>query len=322
MIMKDRHNLAIEIERLRKSIRISSGCEYLYSRFDSLVDMLVGEPKLSEAEMAMLYELIRDYAVESRFDNYTSANFMKYSARCFYCADYLAQYLGGIYAESAKNALNRYFLELVDSRVAPIIQQEVLDKYIQLYASSFKSPKNVYERLVSKAIDECGNCRYWQPDDISLAWLYTQSAYRILMDYVKIYLDKSVLKDWVPLFNTAALARFWYKYPDSCNYAHTRQRTRQFIGETLDKMLDKHLKLFSFWYWYSPQELVDAYSLDDLIDVLEVEEEEEFEKILKHMVTLPYNVKVKKILEHFEQDDEQVVVELSRRLLAKYVGTV
>lgn len=320
-MMENGHNLIIEIERLKKSISTSSGCEYLYSRFESLVNMLETEQNLSNTEKVMLYELIRCYAADSRYDNYTSANWMRYSARCFYCADYLARYLDGMLAESVQNALNRYFIELVDSRVAPIIQYEVLDKYMQLHVTSFNS-KRVYGRLVCKAIDECEICRYWQPDDISLVWSYTQAAYRILMDYVKIYSDKSVLKDWVPLFNTAALARFWYEYPDSCNYAHTRQRTRQFIVETLDKMLDKHLKLFSFWYWHSPQELIDTYSLDDLIDVLEVEDDAEFQKILKHMVTLPYNVKVKNILKHFEKDDEQTVVELSQQLLAKYKNII
>lgn len=319
-MMENGNNLIIEIERLRKSISTSSGCEYLYSRFDSLVNMLETEQNLSDTEKVMLYELIRCYAADSRYDNYTSANWMRYSARCFYCADYLTRYLDGMLAESVQNVLNRYFIELVDSRVAPIIQQEVLDKYIQLNVNSFSS-KKVYGRLVAKAIDECGNSRYWL-DDISLAWEYTQAVFRLIMDYIKIYSDYSVLEEWVPLFDTAALARFWYKYPDSWNYANTRLRRKQRIMDTLDKMLDKHLELFSFWYWRSPQELIDTYSLDDLVDVLEVEDNEEFEKILKHMVTLPYNVKVKNILKYFEKDDEQAVVELSQQLLAKYKNII
>ena len=267
--------------------------------------------------MIMLSDLVRDYAVDSRYNNYASANWMRYSARCFYCADRLAQYITGIHKESIINMLNRYFWELVDSRVAPIIQQEVLDKYIQMHVTP-SNAKELYGTLICKAICECGRCRYWRGNDICLAWLYTQSAFRFVMDYIKIYSDYSVLKEWVPLFETVRLANYWYEYPDSCNYHHTKPYERNLIIEILDKMLDKHLELLSFWFWHSPLEFIDTLPLNDLIEILEVEEDDEFTKILNHMVTFPYNDKVEGILKHFEHDDEQWIVDLSIQLLSRY----
>ena len=305
------------INRLRKNIKKSSGCSYLYSRFDDLVKMLELKAKLTDQEMIMLSDLVRDYAVDSRYNNYASANWMRYSARCFYCADRLAQYITGIHKESIINMLNRYFWELVDSSVAPIIQQEVLDKYMQMHVNP-SNAKELYGTLIYKAICECGRCRYWRGNDIYLAWLYTQSAFRLVMDYIKIYSDYSVLKEWVPLFNTVRLANYWYEYPDSCNYHHTKPYERNLIIETLDKMLDKHLELLSFWFWHSPLEFIDTLPLNDLIEILEVEEDDEFTKILNHMVTLPYNDKVEGILKHFEHDDEQWIVDLSILLLSRY----
>ena len=310
-------NLIIMINRLRKNIRKSSDCDYLYSRFDDLVKMLELKAKLTDQEMMMLSDLVRDYAVDSRYNNYASANWMRYSARCFYCADRLAQYITGMHKESIMIMLNRYFGELVDSSVAPIIQQEVLDKYIQMHVTP-SNAKELYGTLICKAICECERCRYWRGNDICLAWSYTQSAFRLVMDYIKIYSDYSVLKEWVPLFDTVRLANYWYEYPDSCNYHHTKPYERNLIIETLDKMLDKHLELLSFWFWHSPLEFIDTLPLNDLIEILEVEEDDEFTKILNHMVTLPYNDKVEEILKHFEHDDEQWIVDLSIQLLSRY----
>ena len=118
--------LPIVINLLRRNIRNSPGCDYLYSRFDDLVEMLESMMKLTDQESVLLRELIRDYAADSRYNNYTSPNWMRYSARCFYCADRLAKYTVGIYKELIQKMLNRYFFELIDSRVAPIIQPEVL----------------------------------------------------------------------------------------------------------------------------------------------------------------------------------------------------
>lgn len=308
--------LPIVINRLRRNIRNSPGCDYLYGRFDDLVEMLESMMKLTDQESVLLSELIRDYAAESRYNNYASPNWMRYSARCFYCADKLAKYTVGIHKESIQKMLNRYFFELIDSRVAPIIQQEILYKYLQMHAIPSNS-KKLYGTLISKAVDECSRCRCWK-GDVSLALTYTQSAYSLVMDYLKIFSDYSVLKEWVPLFDTVTLANYWYEYPESCNYNHTRPRERQRIIEFLDKMLDIHLELLSFWYWHSPQEFIDTLSLNDLIEILEVEEDDEFTKLLNHMVTLLNNEKVEGILKHFEHDDELWIVELSKRLLAHY----
>ena len=136
--------------------------------------------------------------------------------------------------------------------------------------------------------------------------------------YIKRYEDVTVLKEWIPDLNTGRLADFWYKYPDSANYDHTRPYERQFIEDCSNEMLEIHLGLISEWYWRNPQELISTFSQKELIDILEVTDDDEFEKILRHAVTLPVNNKTKNILEHFIEDDETHVVSLARELLHNY----
>ena len=97
------------------------------------------------------------------------------------------------------------------------------------------------------------------------------------------------------------------KYPNSANYNHTRPHERQFIEECSDEMLEIHLRLIKEWYWRNPQELITRYSQEELIEILEVTDDNEFEKILRHATTLPVNNKIKNVLEHFMEDDERYV---------------
>lgn len=304
------------INRISKKIKTSSGYSYLYKYFDELVEMLQATETLSSSEIASLRGLIQDYAADSIYNNYASANWMRYSARCFYCADYLVRFLGDKpYQDGMESLLNSYFKDLVEHGVAPIIPQETLDKYID---KNSEDSRKLYDTLIKKANDECGKCRYWQGNDISLARAYTKSVDRLIRCYIKRYEDRTVLKEWVPILNTVRLANFWYEYPDSANYEHTRPHERQFIEECSDEMLEIHLKLISEWYWLNPLELINTYSQEELIEILEVTDDDEFEKILRHAVTLPKNDIIKGVLEHFIEDDETSVVRLARELLQNY----
>lgn len=304
------------INRISKKIKTSSGYSYLYKYFDELVEMLQATETLSSSEIASLRGLIQDYAADSIYNNYASANWMRYSARCFYCADYLVRFLGAKpYQDGMENLLNSYFKDLVEHGVAPIIPQETLDKYID---KNSEDSRKLYDTLIKKANDECGKCRYWQGNDISLARAYTKSVDRLIRCYIKRYEDRTVLKEWVPILNTVRLANFWYEYPDSANYEHTRPHERQFIEECSDEMLEIHLKLISEWYWLNPLELINTYSQEELIEILEVTDDDEFEKILRHTVTLPKNDIIKGVLEHFIEDDETHIARLARELLQHY----
>ena len=76
-------NIILTINRISKKIRSSSGDSYLYKYFDELVEMLQDVEALSASEIASLRGLIQDYAADSIYNNYASANWMRYSARCF-----------------------------------------------------------------------------------------------------------------------------------------------------------------------------------------------------------------------------------------------
>ena len=309
-------NIISTINRISKKIQKSSGYSYLYKYFDELVEILQDAETLSTSEIASLRGLIQDYASDSIYNNYASANWIRYSARCFYCADYLVRFIGDKpNQEGMESLLNSYFKDLVDHGVAPIISQETLDKYMN---KNSEDPRKLYDTLIKKAINECGRCRYWQGNDISLARAYTKSVDRLIRQYIKRYDDRTVLKEWIPILNTIRLADFWYEYPDSANYEHTGSHERQFIEECSDEMLEIHLKLISEWYWLNPQELISTYSQKELIEILEVTDDDEFEKILRHAITLPANDKIKSVLEHFIDDDETHIVRLARELLQKY----
>ena len=53
---------------------------------------------------------------------------------------------------------------------------------------------------------------------------------------------------------------------------------------------------------------------DDLIEVMEILDDEVFENILKNISGLPKSEKIKSVLEHFMEDDEAWVVNLSKML--------
>ena len=76
--------------------------------------------------------------------------------------------------------------------------------------------------------------------------------------------------------------------------------------------------MISDWYRQNPQELISTFSQEALIEILEVIDDDEFEKILRHAVTLPVNDKIKSILEHFIKDDESHIVCLACELLQNY----
>lgn len=103
-------------------------------------------------------------------------------------------------------------MDLVNHGVAPILPQETLDKYID---KNSEEPLKLYDTLVKKAVGECGKCRYWQGNDISLARTYTKSVDCLIRNYIKRYEDVTVLKQWIPFLDTVRLADFWYNYPDS-----------------------------------------------------------------------------------------------------------
>ena len=118
------------INRISKKIKKSSGCSYLYKYFDELVELL-NRAELSTSEISSIRGLVQDYAADSIYNNYASANWMRYSTRCFYCADFLVRFCGDKESqEGMERILNSYFIDLVNHGVAPILPQETLEKYI------------------------------------------------------------------------------------------------------------------------------------------------------------------------------------------------
>lgn len=309
-------SLHLQIVSIKKDIEKFYTYDYLFDGFERLIKIIESgrNTPLTTSENFELMELIQILAKESRYNNYASSNWVRYSARCFFCADALIQYIDKDYKDNQMIFLNDYFLELVNSGVAPIIPDETLDKYIQINIVG-KSVCDFYDSLISKAISESSRGRIWSADEMSLRCKFTISFKRLILKYVTSYSDLSLLKKWIPSMNTVGLAKVWYKYPDSGNYG---QYTRASVEKSLDNMLDIHLELLSFWYWHNPEEMIDAFSLEYLIEILEVIEDNEFEKILRHAITLPFNEKIKAVLEHFTDDDEYDVVTLSRNLLHDY----
>ena len=309
-----------QIIRITQKIHNSSGCASLYSYFDELTNSLDSVPieNLTEEELSELDDLIDEFAYECTYNNFASANWMRYSARSFYCADYLIRYFPEKQQEAKISYLNLYFRDLLESGVAPIIQQEVFDKYFQINLTE-ENKRELYGKIVHKAMMECLKSRLPRAEEVTLARIYTESADRSIREYIARYNDYSPLKDWIPLLNTQRIANFWYEYPKSSNYSYSSYEEREIVIESMDAMLDVHLKLHSLWYWQNAADMIDSMSSGYLVDILEVYEDEEFEKILCHMASLPFNPKVKDILEHFANDDDYAVSSLSRQLLDNFL---
>lgn len=313
-------DLLLQMSRIKKKISNSHGCSYLYSYFDELVKSLEakGTDGLSDTENVELQELIESYARESVYNNFASAEWMMYSTRSFYCADYLVRYLSPQNVRrNMEHFLSLYFLDLVKSGVASIIQRDSLDKYMSKMIETSEA-KDLYDTLVRKAVDECSKSRYWCENEVSLACSYTESIERLIKEYIEKYSDDSILKKWIPIIDTTRLVRYWYDYPNSNNYKYSGQYERECVMSSLDKMLDIHLRLFDGWFSRNPMEVVETLSQNDMIEILEVVEDDEFRKILAQIVAMPWNKKVESVLKHFVNDNEQWVVNLSRQLLATY----
>lgn len=302
-----------QIYKIQNRIERIDRCEYLYEWFDELVGLFDSDEysALSQEERACLRELVMTYARESTHNNYGSDNWVRYSARCFYCTDYLGKYLGEGDVVGNTSYLNSYFVRLVNSGVAAIIPEETLDKYIQFNVSTHDA-KMVYGTLLTKAISESLRGRTWSSSEMELCYKYTTSINRLIRKYVKEYSDYSLLREWLPHLNISHFANIWERYPDS---GYGRHYSYDYVEEYLNKMLDIHLGLFSMWYWHDPQEMIDTLSVETLITILDVAHDDEFEKMLRHAATLPKNDKIIAVLEHFTQDDEGDVAWLAERLL-------
>lgn len=242
---------------------------------------------------------------------------MRYSARCFYCADLLLNYLADSHTIGLKRLLNQYFIELIDSGVALIIPQDVVNKYLDNNVTS-ENHNGFYNNLLDNAISQCQRSRLWRGSEVTLARDYTKAVDYYIRQYIEKYSDNSMLKVWIPLLDTGHVAKFWYEYPESGNYRYCGNYERECIERSLDEMLDIHIELFNLWYEYNVQEVIDVMPTNDLIEVMEVLDDEVFENILKNISKLPKNEKIKSILEHFMKDDEDWVVNLSKMLFNAY----
>lgn len=304
------------IKKLCKKIKTSSGCRYLYCYFDELVCELdaIGKVEISLDMSRALLSLIQNYADDCMYNTYGSANWVRYSARCFYCADYLTRYLEDSLQQTVEASLNRYFIRLADAGVAPVLPEDVIDKYIERVIKS-ETPQEIYDKLIKKAIDESHKSRLWDANEVNLALVYLRSASRLIHQYTTLYLDYTLSKNWGALLDTKHLANLWYEYP---NYHYRSRYSRDVVSKYLDEMLEIQLSIIKLWFTNNPQEMIDKLYLEDLIEILEVYEDNDFEETLRYMIALPYNNKVEAILEHFTHDDESWVADLSCNLLESY----
>ena len=296
-----------------------SGCGYLYDHYDELVRLLnaTGKENLTREEIGSLRGLVSRYAYESTYDNSSSVNWIWYSVRAFYCADSLVGYLPEINHEHFYGLLNGCFLELVESGRAPIISQEVFDRYLEMNLTE-ENRRELYTKLVRKGAGEIGMSRLWRPDENELADAYAKACNHIIRDYIKRYDDYSLLKDWLPKLGVTRVADFWRRYPESTDYEYASESERETVDVRLYKMKNLMLHLHRLWYWRNPEEMIDTLSSDYLITLLEVHDDREFEMTLFSMAGIPFKQKVKDVLEHYANCDDRVVSEMAAALLESY----
>lgn len=306
-------NLIKHINSLYNKIHNSSGCNYLYSDFDELVNELeIKKDKLTIDGVMSLIFLIRNLVSETRYNN-CSVN----SARSFYCADYLIRYLPKDWKSRTELVLNYLFRELIKGEVAAIIPKEVFNKYLDKNLTD-ENYANYYDTILTNTILASIRGMTWSDNEMSLALSHTEAASRLIKDYIEKYNDYSYLKKWIPLLKTRYLADVLYEYLNCKKRRYANWYVEDPMEEILAKMLNIHLELLNLWAWHNPEEMINSFSQEELIEILEFYDDKELENTVKHLLTIPLNEKIKGGSEHYINDDEKWVVRLSQILLKTY----
>ena len=306
-----------QIAKISSKIENSPYCGYLYQYFDELVASLdsARTDGLPPIVVRDLKGLIQDMAVESIYNNVSSANWIRYSARAFYCADYLVRYLPEDQREFFYGYLNGFFSDLVDSGVAPIIEKEVFDKYLKMNLTE-ENYHTMYDRLIHKAICEWDKCRLWRADEVGLACDYSKSINHMIRSYIKGYRDYSVLKEWIPKLRISHAVKHRDGYPESTWFENAGSAEREAVMRTLDNIVQIYGYLHCLWYWHSPEELIGTMPTEGLINMFESFDDRAFDDILCDIAEFMSNSKVKDVLMHFAGHNDKVVAGLARQLLS------
>lgn len=313
--------LKLSLQRICKKIDKSSGYSYLYSYFDDIVKQLkewsVSNP--NDADNNALVVTIKKYKSECVYCKYNSPGWFKYASRCFYCADYLVQFISDkILRYSLEEELSSTFDMLVDSESISFFDDAVFNKYC-LKNHNGLSEKDYLIRAIKKAIYTASQHHPLKADVEHMAYSGSKFAYAKILQFIDKYRDYSYLKEWIPALSTPYLADVWFRFPDRYIYDPYRHRHMvETIERYLDDSLELHLKLWELWYNHNREEILDIVDSHTLIEVLEVCDDEPFKKLLKEIVQFPANDKVIAILEHFTNDDEAWIVNLSKKLLMGY----
>lgn len=315
--------LKLSLQRIRRKIDKSSGYGYLYHYFDNMVKLLK-EWQLSnpnDEDNDELISTIFKYKSECDYCKYNSPGWFKYAARCFYCADYLVQFIGNkSLHDCLENELSSTFDMLIDSESISFVEDSLFDKYC-LKEHNGTSVRDNYIRAINKAVYTAHLHHPLKSDVEHMAYCGCKFVYKRVLEYIKKFDDYSYLKEWIPALSTPRLADIWYRFPD--RYIHDQSRHRYMIESIeryLDDSLELHLKLWELWYNQNREEILDVVDSSTFIEVLEVSDDEPFKKVLNELVHFPANEKVITILEHFTHDDEVWIVNLSKKLLNDYTN--
>lgn len=315
--------LKLSLQRIRKKIDKSSGYGYLYHYFDDIVTQLK-EWQLSnpdDEDNDELISTILKYKSECNYCKYNSPGWFKYAARCFYCTDALVQFIDDKSLHNyLEDELSSTFNMLIDSNSISFVEDSLFEKYC-LREHDGARVKDYYIRAIKQAVYTAHLHHPLKADVEHMAYYGSKFAYQRILEYIKKYEDYSYLKDWIPALSTPHLADIWYSFPD--RYIHNQSRHHYMIESIeryLDDSLELHLKLWELWYNHNREEILDVVDSHTLIEVLEVSDDEFFKKVLNELVQFPANEKVITILEHFTNDDEDWIVNLSKKLLMGYTN--
>lgn len=315
-------DLKQKLRKMRKRIDTSSGCGYLYHHFDDLVKELEiwTERNPQDENVEELIETIEAFSCECGFCTRYTYGWQQYAARSLYCADYLLKFVKDA---SKRNQLEDMLLikfdRIMDSGAIIFVEGKLLQKYLLHEAGKCNHQRN-YQRIIKQATESACSHHPVEEDVEYVAFKSSKLASQWIREYLDRFGDYSLLKKWIPAMDTVRLADIWYNFPDR----HIRSRAPRFVRmiESIEKYLDDsleiHLQLWNLWFEHDKQEVLETVRAEDLIEILEVTEDKDFCRIMNELVKIPGNEKVREIMEHFAEDDEDWIVSLSKRLLRMY----
>lgn len=303
-----------ELQRLRERTYMSfdySGYGHLYHHFDHLVQHLdkwkAAIPQDSAVVQSELLATIDFLLTESQDNHYgSSTERLLYSARSFYCADKLSQY---IVSQNEIQELQykhiNVFRTLSKTGITALLPDEVFDKYFDLLKW-----QPILDITIKACIIKSSIFRNWNIDEVYVAYQQIKLTHKLITAYIQKFEDHFSMGRWLADINIA-------KFVNALYHSDVQYPARHHRELYLSNSITLILELFYTFFQHDVVELLSRVSKKNIIEALEMMNDSDFKDFMTTISPYLIDTKVQHIFEHFADDDEDWVVRLCSSLQAE-----